>query len=49
MRQKVADLRVGNQAAFGKLTRTVDKVTDEIDNSAAELRSAQPCESCRPG
>jgi predicted PurR-regulated permease PerM/DNA-binding NarL/FixJ family response regulator len=42
MRQKVADLRVGNQAAFAKLTRTVDRVTDEIDNNAAELRNAQP-------
>jgi predicted PurR-regulated permease PerM len=41
MRQKVADLRVGNQAAFRQLTRTMDKVTDELDNNAAELRSAQ--------
>jgi len=42
MRQKVADLRVGNQAAFARLVRTVDKVSDELDNSAAELRAAQP-------
>jgi len=34
MRQKVADLRVGNQASFRQLTRTMDKVTDELDNNA---------------
>jgi predicted PurR-regulated permease PerM len=42
MRQKVADLRLGNQAAFRQFTRTVDKVSDELDNNAADLRNAQP-------
>ena len=42
MRRKVADLRVGNDAALRQLTRTVDKVTEQLDDNLADLRRAQP-------
>lgn len=42
MRTKVADLRMGDDAAFSKFTRTVDRVTEQLDENAAELRRAQP-------
>ncbi len=42
MRSKVADLRFGDDAAFSKLTRTVDRVTEQLDENADELRRAQP-------
>lgn len=42
MRRKVADLRRGNDAAFSKFTRTVDRVTEQLDENAAELKQAQP-------
>jgi predicted PurR-regulated permease PerM len=42
MRRKVADLRIGDDAAFSKLTRTVDRVTEQLDENAAELRQAEP-------
>lgn len=42
MRRKVADLRLGNDAALSKFTRTVDRVTEQLDENAAELRQAQP-------
>lgn len=42
MRKKAADLRMGNDAAFRKFTRTIDRVTEQLDNNAADLRSAQP-------
>jgi predicted PurR-regulated permease PerM len=42
MRRKVADLRIGDDAAFSKLTRTVDRVTEQLDENVADLRRAQP-------
>ena len=42
MRRKVADLRIGDDAAFSKLTRTVDRVTEQLDENVSELRRAQP-------
>ncbi|HEU4485352.1 MAG TPA: AI-2E family transporter [Povalibacter sp.] len=42
MRQKAADLRLGNSATFRQLTRTVDRVTEQLDSGAAAVRSAQP-------
>ena len=42
MRRKVAELRMGNDAAFSQLTRTVDRVTEQLDDNAADLRRAQP-------
>jgi predicted PurR-regulated permease PerM len=42
MRQKVTDLRVGSDAAFSKLTRTVDRVTEQLDDNASALRAARP-------
>lgn len=42
MRQKVADLRAGSNATFRQFTRTVDRVTEQLDSSAADLRAAQP-------
>jgi predicted PurR-regulated permease PerM len=41
MRSKVADLRFGDDAAFSKLTRTVDRVTEQLDENADDLRRAQ--------
>lgn len=42
MRRKVADLRLGDDAALSKLTRTVDRVTEQLDDNAADLKRAQP-------
>ncbi|HEY5809486.1 MAG TPA: AI-2E family transporter, partial [Povalibacter sp.] len=42
MRQKVSDLRTGGSDTFRQLTRTVDRVTEQFDGNAAELRAAQP-------
>lgn len=42
MRRKAADLRMGNDAALRKFTRTVERVTEQLDNNAADLRIAQP-------
>jgi predicted PurR-regulated permease PerM len=42
MRKKVASLRMGNDAAFRQLTRTVDRVTEQLDENAEDLRLAQP-------
>lgn len=42
MREKAADLRMGNDAAFRKFTRTVERVTEQLDGNAADLRNAQP-------
>ena len=33
MRRKVAELRIGNDAAFRQLTRTVDRVTEQLDEN----------------
>jgi predicted PurR-regulated permease PerM len=48
MRRKVAELRPGKDATLRQLTRTVDRVTEQIDNNAAELRSAQPVRVIAP-
>ena len=42
MRRKVADLRLGDDAAFSQFTRTVDRVTEQLDDNVADLRRAQP-------
>lgn len=42
MRRKVADLKLGNDAALSKLMRTVDKVTEQLDANLADQRRAQP-------
>ena len=42
MRLKVAQLRMSNDAALRQLTRTVDRVADQLDDNAADLRHAQP-------
>jgi predicted PurR-regulated permease PerM len=42
MRRKVADLKLGNDAALSQLTRTVDKVTEQLDENLADQRRAQP-------
>jgi len=42
MRSKAADLRLGNDAVLRQLTRTVDKVTEQLDDNVADLRRAQP-------
>ena len=41
MRRKVADLRPGKDATFRQLSRTVDRVTEQLDDTAADLRNAQ--------
>ena len=42
MRRKVAELPLGDDAMFGQLTRTMDRVTESLDENADELRRAQP-------
>jgi predicted PurR-regulated permease PerM len=42
MRSKVADLRLGNDAVLRQLTRTVDKVTEQLDSNLEDFRRAQP-------
>ncbi|HEY6644043.1 AI-2E family transporter [Povalibacter sp.] len=42
MRQKATELRAGSNAAFKQFTRTVDRVTEQLDGHASELRAAQP-------
>lgn len=42
MRRKVADLRLGDDAVLRQFTRTVDRVTEQLDENFADLRRAQP-------
>ena len=42
MRRKVGDLRFQDNAAFTQFSRTVDRVTEQLDENASELRVAQP-------
>lgn len=42
MRRKVGELKLGNDAALSRLTRTVDKVTEQLDENLADQRRAQP-------
>jgi predicted PurR-regulated permease PerM len=48
MRRKVAELRPGKDATFSQLSRTVDRVTEQLDNNAADLRSAQTVRVVEP-
>lgn len=41
MRRKVAELRPGKDATFSQLSRTVDRVTEQLDDNAADLRRAE--------
>lgn len=41
MRQKVAELRPGKDATFSQLSRTVDRVTEQLDDNLADVRRAQ--------
>jgi predicted PurR-regulated permease PerM len=42
MRQKVADLRDANGTALRQFSRTVDRVTEQLDSNLADLRRAEP-------
>jgi predicted PurR-regulated permease PerM len=42
MRHKVAQLRTGGDAGLRQFTRTVDRVTEQLDENLAEYRQAQP-------
>jgi predicted PurR-regulated permease PerM len=42
MRQKVADLRDANGAPLRQLSRTVDRVTEQLDGNRADQRRAEP-------
>jgi predicted PurR-regulated permease PerM len=48
MRNKVAELRPGKDAAFRQLTRTVDRVTEQLDENLADVRRAQPVRVIEP-
>lgn len=48
MRNKVAELRPGKDAAFRQLTRTVDRVTEQLDENLADARRAQPVRVIEP-
>lgn len=48
MRQKVAQLRPGSDATLQQLTRTVDRVTEQLDDNAADLRRSQPVRVVSP-
>jgi predicted PurR-regulated permease PerM len=50
MRRKVAEIRPGNDATLRQLTRTMDRVTEQLDDSAAaaDLRRAQPVRTVEP-
>jgi len=42
MRKKVADLRPSDDSPLSTLTRTVDRVTEQLDDNVDDLRVAQP-------
>jgi predicted PurR-regulated permease PerM len=48
MRNKVAELRPGKDATFRQLTRTVDRVTEQLDDNLADARRAQPVRVIEP-
>jgi predicted PurR-regulated permease PerM len=48
MRRKVAELRPGKDATLQQLTRTVDRVTEQLDDNAADLRRSQPVRVIEP-
>jgi predicted PurR-regulated permease PerM len=48
MRRKVAELRPGKDATLQQLTRTMDRVTEQLDDNAADLRVSQPVRVIEP-
>ena len=48
MRRKVAELRPGKDATLQQLTRTMDRVTEQLDDNAADLRNSQPVRVVEP-
>jgi predicted PurR-regulated permease PerM len=48
MRRKVAELRPGKDATLQQLTRTIDRVTEQLDDNAADLRASQPVRVIEP-
>lgn len=48
MRRKVAELRPANDATFRQLTRTMDRVTEQLDDSVVDVRRAQPVRVVEP-
>jgi predicted PurR-regulated permease PerM len=48
MRRKVAELRPGKDATLQQLTRTVDRVTEQLDDNADDLRRSQPVRVIEP-
>ncbi len=48
MRHKVAELRPGKDATLRQLTRTIDRVTEQLDDNAADLRVSQPVRVIEP-
>ena len=48
MRHKVAELRPGKDATLQQLTRTVDRVTEQLDDNADDLRRSQPVRVIEP-
>jgi predicted PurR-regulated permease PerM len=48
MRRKVAELRPGKDATLHQLTRTVDRVTEQLDDNADDLRRSQPVRVVEP-
>jgi predicted PurR-regulated permease PerM len=42
MRNKAAELRTGSNSSLRQLTRTVDRVTEQLDGNAADYRAAEP-------
>jgi predicted PurR-regulated permease PerM len=48
MRRKVAELRPGKDATLQQLTRTIDRVTEQLDDNATDLRRSQPVRVIEP-
>jgi predicted PurR-regulated permease PerM len=48
MRRKVAELRPGKDATLQQLTRTIDRVTEQLDDNAGDLRRAEPVRVIEP-
>jgi predicted PurR-regulated permease PerM len=48
MRHKVAELRPGKDATLQQLTRTIDRVTEQLDDNAADVRRSQPVRVIEP-
>lgn len=48
MRAKAAELRPGSNETLRQFTRTVDRVTEQLDSNVAEQRAAQPVRVVAP-